>query len=227
MTTREVTVEVKSAAAVEGRYGPQWQLEAQPPWSMFPTKFWVDRFQGAEAPTPGLHICLMEQGMLRPGKGGDHEYDYNWKIISIDTPGDTEVAPPHDPNIAEVRQATASPAQWADSPMKPDHPTKRRSIERQVARTSTMEYRMRCIEATLKLMAEFGDTTRMNAEQVLEDANQYWNWVTEEKALDIGYTWIAKPHAQTPSGPVAQSSGDITSMPPDDYVPAPPDDDFI
>ena len=63
-----------------------------------------------------------------------------------------------------------------------------------------------------------------DSQQVLEDAKQYWNWVTEEKALDMGYTWIAKPHAQTPSGAEAQSSGDITSMPPppDDYAPAPP-----
>jgi hypothetical protein len=83
------TVKVSSAAAVEGLYGPQWQLEAQYPWSKFPTRAWIDR-RGDTPPPPGEYPCLLEQGALRAAqdgtpKTGEFQWDYNWRIIEFDT----------------------------------------------------------------------------------------------------------------------------------------------
>jgi len=135
---KRVQLEVQSIAKAEGRFGAQWQLEVVYPWSQYPTKAWIDRSQYPNEPGPGRYWSLVERVRLRDGKSGDQEYDYNWRIIGFDVAA-PEAAPEAAPAENNAPQAASSPGKPRAVPVYPedtnraDHPTKRRSIERQSA----------------------------------------------------------------------------------------------
>ena len=54
-------VEVRTVAAVEGNYGPQWQLEVQYPFSRYPTKQWLMQ-ESYPAVNPGTYRCTWNAG---------------------------------------------------------------------------------------------------------------------------------------------------------------------
>lgn len=86
MTTTEpvrmaANVEVKSAAPVEGKYGPQWELSAVlPPSSQYPAKTWIDRNPEDAPILPGTYPCVIERGVLKDGKDGSVDWHYRWRI---------------------------------------------------------------------------------------------------------------------------------------------------
>lgn len=144
------TVKVSSAAAVEGLYGPQWQLEAQYPWSKFPTRAWIDR-RGDTPPPPGEYPCLLEQGALRAAqdgtpKTGEFQWDYNWRIIEFDTkrapilPNGANTSPvpdvsPQSPEPAPAKQRPTPQPSFADQADE-----RRASIEHQVALKAAIDF---------------------------------------------------------------------------------------
>lgn len=73
----------KEASAVEGQYGPQWELEVHVPWSKYPTRLWVNQSDHPERPQPGQHNAVLEVRSLQDGKDGSAQWHYNYRLVSL------------------------------------------------------------------------------------------------------------------------------------------------
>lgn len=125
-------VEIRSAAAVAGNHGPQWQLEAMVSWSMYPIRLWIDAHEG-DSPPHGVLQLTLERGKLREGRDAEQEYNYHWRVVasegSSEAPGATPEGQPYTP--ADTVPAEA-PVQTVAKPTYQDSETRRQaSIERQ------------------------------------------------------------------------------------------------
>ena len=82
---RIIDLVVKSAAPVEGKYGPQWVMEVQFPWSDFTEKAWINRDDGQDPIMPGSYRSIVfRRGIKKPEKG-EIDYNYFWGIAEFDT----------------------------------------------------------------------------------------------------------------------------------------------
>jgi hypothetical protein len=144
---RQVDLEIRSAAPVEGRFGiAQWELSAKPPWSKYPFKAWIDRDENSSASImPGVYPCVVERGGLKDGKAGDSDWDYHWRIRTFNVRED-EVSGGTSYDAAGTPTPRFTPARPLPTPGTPSGSTdapvpryedqeivKRRSIERQQA----------------------------------------------------------------------------------------------
>ena len=160
---RNVAIEVKSAAPVQGKYGPQWQVECTLPWSKFPGKLWFDRKPSDKLITPGPYRCILEKGaLIKPEYDGKMEWMFNWRGIEFDAPevfgNDGQVAP-------DVTHP-ADPKSPPSVPKYEDQETVRRaSIEKQVALKAAVEY----------AVGIFGYGGPVN---VTETATIFYRWLT-------------------------------------------------
>jgi hypothetical protein len=169
---RTLTLHVRTAAPVQGKYGPQWELETDVPFSQFPVKFWIDRNLAAnEEIADGDYPCILERGDLKLGKTqeGAADFDYKWRIIEFNTdrelPASDEPPPPTSNARAGNKVSTTDKAPaWEDTPQKPDHPSKRRSIERQ---------------ASLKAAIEYLSGHPSSLDDVTKTADSFYNWIIE------------------------------------------------
>ena len=159
---RTATIAVRSAAPVQGRDGPQWELSVKYPWSQYAAKNWIDRLAEKEL-APGDYVCLMERAALRKNedgteKDGSHDYDFNWKIIKFNL-DPAEKSPdqrlddlgpgPDAASPTAVSQTLMDGAAAASAPSYEDQQARRdRSIQRQVA-----------LKAAVELTIAFRDTT--------------------------------------------------------------------
>ena len=80
-------IEVTQAAAVEGRYGPQWKISLKVPWSQFTAdNNWISQDDYKEPPL-GHHHSLFYVADLKDGKdgsGGPWDYLYKLSILNYD-----------------------------------------------------------------------------------------------------------------------------------------------
>lgn len=81
--TRVVNLELKSAAPVQGKHGPQWQLEVQFPWSKYPSRCWIDRRESAVLIEPGVYRCQVARGGVIGDRDGTADWHYNWRIVEF------------------------------------------------------------------------------------------------------------------------------------------------
>ena len=82
-------IEVTQAAAVEGRYGPQWKVSLKVPWSQFTAdNNWISQ-DGYTGPPLGEPPALFYVAALKEGKDDDgHAWSYNYNIKTLDYDGD-------------------------------------------------------------------------------------------------------------------------------------------
>ena len=81
-------IEVTQAAAVEGRYGPQWKISLKVPWSQFTAdNNWISQ-DGYIKPPLGQHHSLFYVANLKDGKDGSGPWDYLYKLSTLDYDGD-------------------------------------------------------------------------------------------------------------------------------------------
>ncbi len=140
-----MTLEVKSAAKVEGKFGPQWELSYIAPFSKFPQKGWIDREEEQEL-VPGSYICDIIRDKLREGKEGAYDYNWNWKILRFNVEGESDEyrpSAPTDDAKAEVatrpRPETTTSYDTYESARVVEATVKRHSIHRQVALKAAVE----------------------------------------------------------------------------------------
>ena len=153
---RQVDLEIRSAAPVEGRFGmAQWELSAKPPWSKYPFKAWIDRDENSDvAIMPGVYPCIVERGALKEGKSGDADWDWHWRIRAFNQQVQGGAEPPP-PGVSYDAAGTPAPARPLPAPGTPAASTaapapvpryedqeivKRRSIERQQALRLSVDY---------------------------------------------------------------------------------------
>lgn len=151
---KRINLEVKSAAPVEGNYGPQWELAIQWPWSQYPSKAWIDRDVDGPTLQSDTYTCVVERGELKDAQKGTAEWNYKWKIIDFETnvTSISTVSIPEDkPGIID----TTAP-EYRD-------PT-RVSIERQV-----------CLKAAVELAAANGEST----DHIITNAQVFYNWLSQ------------------------------------------------
>jgi len=153
---RAITLVINKASVVEGRNGDQYELESKVPWSQYPERFWIDCSWVDQIPRANdLVKCMVSVRDLKDGKDGDHDYDWRWKIdqwgIDAVEAADAPASPRPRPsgqvkdNSSPEEWSRSKPAvtrapAWEEQPMKADHPSKRRSIERQAALKAAIDY---------------------------------------------------------------------------------------
>jgi hypothetical protein len=198
-----VKCEVKSIAPDVGRGGqPQWKVEALLPWTDFVAKFWIDASAGNQ-PEKGTYEALMERGQLNQGRDGSVEWHWKWRIIELHSPSphseggnvtewvDVPIADSIPPGEAPSRETPPTAQRWAEESMKADHPSKRRSIERQSAGHGMLETRMGCIREAVALAIGNGDTDQMNTEAIVFEADRLFAWALSLEEAERYYDWIA------------------------------------
>ena len=129
--------DVRTAAPVEGRHGPQWELTVQWSFSNYPSRAWINRDPSVTAIASGKYWCIIERGKLNAKQDGtmhdgSQHWMYQWRVIGFDI-GDEADAPVNAPSVAPVTpiNASASIPKTSDTTNRDDHPNKRASIERQ------------------------------------------------------------------------------------------------
>ena len=185
---RTVTYTVNEVAAVEGNYGPQWQLSgdvsAMPNdprggnWGKFPSRFWLDQSEHTQ-PAVGTYQCVIERGEKgKPEYNGDIEWQWRWKMIEFNT--DTIVIPPDGPatptsNVVLSKPAppqSAAPQNGAAGSFESDADrrdrTTRDSIHRQVALKAAVEM----------AIAQGNLVVSEGVSEVLMSANTFYKWLS-------------------------------------------------
>ena len=126
-------VAVQSVANVVGRYGKQWELQAQFSFSQYPSKAWVSDAndetdnnrvrdpKSVEPPQPGrTYPCIIRRGDLsKPRDGsvrdGTKAWMYQWKMIEFDTLKTADDYPGSDSDTEVPGQGAGPPQQSAVS----------------------------------------------------------------------------------------------------------------
>jgi hypothetical protein len=187
---RTVTLTMdKDAVPVVGNRGDQWELSVKLFGSQFAGPLWIDRSWADKQPTANeKYTCVLSvkgmKGEKKDGtaRDGNADWDWNWKIDRWDigsngqAPGDAtpaptgqvkDNAPAPTPYATQKRRVPDDvPPPWEEQPMKPDHPSKRRSIERQAALKAAIEHR--------------NDVIGIDIEELLSYAETFYDWISEE-----------------------------------------------
>lgn len=71
---------IRKASAVEGQYGPQWELECDVQWSKYPERFWIPR-EANEPPPSGIKMVTLERTALKDGKDGSAQFHWRYRIV--------------------------------------------------------------------------------------------------------------------------------------------------
>jgi hypothetical protein len=187
---KTVNVEVQGTEAVTGsRTGEsQWKLRVKLPWDgRYPSTLYIPRTKDA-GPPPGHYICEVERGdlkttqdgVVKKGDYGDHYY-YKCLRFGIASP-EGEGQPTQPSQLAPAAADPASPHQELfpddaapyrpslvplieSAPMAADHPSKRRSIERQTC----------LVQALLAHMSTDGN---LSMDGLLATAEVFYAWVS-------------------------------------------------
>ena len=137
-------VAVQSVAGVQGKYGPQWQIQCQWSFSRYPSKGWVSDAsaesddnriyhpKSATQPQPSrTYPCIIRRGNLSVPKDGSVRdgtmaWMYQWKLVEFDTQktaddypdsdSDSEVPGAGPPQQSAVSHQPSAPAP-ASQPM--------------------------------------------------------------------------------------------------------------
>ena len=157
-----IPAEVRSCADVPGNNGPQWLIEFDVDFSQYPVKIWLEQSDYPDPIQPGLYPrCVFERDRLKKGKDPSEDYNWLWKLVSLDAappedawvgepstidgsappPDDFSTFEPHGADIPPAPQPAPAPApapQPSPAPSgemtnRDDHPAKRASIEGQSA----------------------------------------------------------------------------------------------
>jgi hypothetical protein len=76
-------ITVNSAAPVEGRYGPQYEVRAVVPPSQYEGRYWVGQEGYPDGIKPDSYWAEFLKGERRKDKAGTADWDYNWRLISL------------------------------------------------------------------------------------------------------------------------------------------------
>ncbi len=158
-TTRNLKLDFNLVVPTVGRLGPQWEVHTTVPWSKYPAKFWVpDVSSGTTPPALGEQDCVLTCKSLVPGKVGDREFHYRWEIVSYSRTSTGAPAPivaaPVPPTSTTIVPVPVAPV-LPEETMRPDHPSKRQSIERQCAMKAAVDL---CVAGKIEL-GEIADWT--------------------------------------------------------------------
>ena len=198
---RTVNYTVNEVAAVEGNYGPQWQLSgdvsAMPNdpgggnWGKYPQRFWISQ-DNTPQPTAGTFQCVIERGdKTKPDNSGDIEWHFRWKMIEFNTNGS--------PPSSQVADTDSSPVTPFESDADRRERLTRRSIERQTALNAA-------VQSAVTLAA---DTP------ILQIAQSYYDWITQPVAGPTGQGSEEEPDTQADADdaePDAEELAKITHL---------------
>ena len=194
-----IPAEVRSCADVPGNKGPQWLIELDVDFSQYPVKIWLEQSDYPDPIQPGLYPrCVFERDRLKKGKDPSEDYNWLWKLVSLDAapPEDAWVgepstidgsAPPPDdfstfephgadmppgpqPAPAPAPAPQPSPAPSTEITNRDDHPAKRASIEGQAAN----KIRARVLEVAGRLVAAEMSYTSDVDSQNWHDVAEAW-----------------------------------------------------
>jgi len=158
---RTVTLTMEEdAVPVPGNHGDQWKLAVKLFGSDYASFLWIDRTISPRQPLEGeAYPCAVSVRRLKaqPKDGsirtGASDWDWQWKIDRWNIDAVEAADPPVSPRPSGQVKDNSSPEEWSRSkpavtrapaweeqPMKADHPSKRRSIERQAALKAAIDY---------------------------------------------------------------------------------------
>ncbi len=88
-TAKETTVTIEKVSSVEGRDGPQWELQVRWPWTSadFADKTWLMK-SAFDEPQSGAYNVVVEHNYLKNKReGGKHdgskEFMWSWRILEF------------------------------------------------------------------------------------------------------------------------------------------------
>ena len=217
---RTVTLTMDAdAVPVPGNRGDQWKLAVKLFGSDFASFLWIDRTVEPRQPLEGeAYPCAVSVRKLKaqPKDGsirtGASDWDWQWKIDRWNIDDAVEAAdPPVSPRPSgQVKDnsspeewsrskpavtrapAAAQPPTWEEQPMKPDHPSKRRSIERQASLKAAIDY--------LQDKESAGD--------LLEVASLFYEWISAPPEA----AQVPPEAPESPGGPVTKGIADQAAM---------------
>jgi cell pole-organizing protein PopZ len=159
---RTVRLTVKECShVVDSRSNDQWKLKVDVPWSQYADTMYLDYAVPDGEPVIGQQYpCAISPRNIKKAQDGtekdpQQEYNWWWKIdrwnVDGSSPVDAPPAPtgqvkdnaPAQTSYTTTTRNNAGPVQitsWEEQPMKPDHPSKRRSIERQASLKAAIDY---------------------------------------------------------------------------------------
>ena len=104
--TRDVQIEVRTCAPVDGNQGPQWQVEfVVPSISKFPQKSWFDRTGTGQGIAPGTYNATIERGKLKDGKDPNTDFNWYWNLISTHGNATAQAEPYRSATTADGQKA--------------------------------------------------------------------------------------------------------------------------
>ena len=197
---QNVAVNVREAAITQSKSGsPQWKLTVDVPFSNFPIPIYIDR-AGTEPPK-GQHQVVLDPTKLGSDRSGQQHdgsqlWHWYWRCVEFDSTAAAGTPPPpaqSDEQSAapSVRPTSPTSPSWDETPMKPDHPSKRRSIERQ--------------QALSLAVAWSKDSPMIAASEVITIAQEFYNWISQPPSASEP----APEGPEPPSAPIStpQDSG--------------------
>jgi hypothetical protein len=169
---RTVELEVLSAAETESKrepYEPQWELSVKVnAISNYPFKAWIPRQAGQQPPPKRTYTSIIERGRLKQDKDGHYDNHYQWNIYRFNT-GEAVTGNGHEEAPAASQPGIPAP-RIPEDVMKADHPSKRRSIERQGAVDKAIAYYS---------IGGGAKDVRLN-EDLLATAEAIYRWISQE-----------------------------------------------
>jgi hypothetical protein len=209
-------IDIRLVTSVEGKYGPQWAIEAQPPWSDYLIKGWLDVGDYPLKPELGPVRAVIERGKRRQKRdGGEHDGSQEWmfqqKIISLVYDGDPVTS--DSPAMAGdgSHEAPYKPTATAESgskgnPLPPGTP---------IAQTALPAYEDTAILAAATREANTNRRTALM--QAVEYANNIDVHVGPKEILGFAatlYDWLQSP-AESPQTP---QTAPVDAEPPPDMA---------
>ena len=184
-----VNIEVLGCESVTGSKSgdPEWKLRVKLPWDgNYTSNLYIPRTK-PEGPPPGHYVCEVERTGLKstmdgkPKKGdyGDH-YFYKCLSFGLDPEAaarPADEAPPaatdaHEELFPDDPKPSPTPL-IVPAPMAPDHPSKRRSIERQT-----------CLDMALTAHMYRAEGEALSMSHILATADSFYAWVSQAPEAD-------------------------------------------
>jgi hypothetical protein len=195
---------VNSAAPVQGRYGPQWELQVQYPWSKYPQKAWIQRVERDSPIEPGTYRCIIERGgMIDPAKG-QVEWNYKRTIVQFDVGDSLATSAQPAAQVPYQTTVTNQPTAYVDPEI-----ARRASIEKQVALKAAVEFA--CARVAQ------GEPPDQHL-HILEYAASFYGWLAQKDERER-----LQPTIQSEDDAEAEYLAEIAAQAPMDEAPHPAD----
>jgi hypothetical protein len=195
--------DVRTAAPVEGKYGPQWELVVQWSFSNYTSRAWIDRDPSVTAIAPGKYWCIIERRKLNAKQDGtihdgSQHWMYQWQIVGFDV-GDDADPPVNVPSVAPITPINAGQAsvnvasipKTSDTTNRDDHPNKRASIERQSWNNNRIQIMGHAKDI---MVAEMNFTPDAIGDSTWEERLMHWYHI-------LGETVFPDPDSDAPEDP--------------------------